>query len=93
MPWASFALSDAMAIVQHHDAVAGTELQHVANDYAKRLAIGHAVCRDLMSSAVASIVADTGSGRASPRFSTCALLNEVFHSLYSKGTNTKPPQH
>ncbi|CAN1243886.1 Probable alpha-mannosidase At5g13980 [Linum perenne] len=35
-------LADAMAIAQHHDAVTGTEKQHVANDYAKRLAIGYA---------------------------------------------------
>ncbi|KAI5411177.1 hypothetical protein KIW84_056354 [Lathyrus oleraceus] len=32
-------LADALAIAQHHDAVTGTEKQHVANDYAKRLAI------------------------------------------------------
>lgn len=34
-------LGDALAIAQHHDAVTGTEKQHVANDYAKRLAIGY----------------------------------------------------
>ncbi|CAI0456274.1 unnamed protein product [Linum tenue] len=34
-------LADALAIAQHHDAVAGTEKQHVANDYATRLAIGY----------------------------------------------------
>jgi alpha-mannosidase len=27
-----------MAILQHHDAVSGTEKQHVADDYSKRLA-------------------------------------------------------
>jgi alpha-mannosidase len=35
-------LADALAIAQHHDAVSGTSKQHVANDYAKRLAIGYA---------------------------------------------------
>lgn len=35
-------LADALAIAQHHDAVSGTEKQHVANDYAKRLYIGYA---------------------------------------------------
>lgn len=33
-------LEMAMGVAQHHDAVTGTEKQHVANDYAKRLAVG-----------------------------------------------------
>jgi hypothetical protein len=33
-------LRRAMAVVQHHDAVAGTSMQHVANDYSKRIARG-----------------------------------------------------
>lgn len=37
-----------MAIVQHHDGVSGTERQHVANDYAKRLSIGAAEVRALL---------------------------------------------
>ncbi|KAH9627165.1 hypothetical protein KSS87_018405 [Heliosperma pusillum] len=38
------ALGDALAIAQHHDAVTGTEKQHVANDYAKRLSVGYKEC-------------------------------------------------
>ncbi len=34
---------DAMGIVQHHDAVSGTERQDVANDYAQRLSDGISV--------------------------------------------------
>lgn len=34
-----------MAVAQHHDAVSGTEKQHVANDYAKRLAHGWDHCQ------------------------------------------------
>ena len=30
-------LRDAMATMQHHDAVTGTEKQHVAEDYAQRM--------------------------------------------------------
>ena len=33
-------LERAMGVGQHHDAVSGTEKQHVANDYTKRLSIG-----------------------------------------------------
>lgn len=35
------ALADALALAQHHDAVSGTERQHVAADYALRLSIGY----------------------------------------------------
>ena len=33
-------LERAMGVAQHHDAVSGTEKQHVAYDYAKRVAAG-----------------------------------------------------
>ncbi len=33
-------IDDALGIVQHHDAVSGTERQDVANDYALRLSDG-----------------------------------------------------
>lgn len=36
------ALADALAIAQHHDAVSGTERQHVAADYALRISMGYA---------------------------------------------------
>ena len=38
-------LREAMGVAQHHDAVSGTEKQHVAYDYAKRLAIGAQECK------------------------------------------------
>jgi lysosomal alpha-mannosidase len=31
---------EAMGIAQHHDAISGTEKQHVADDYAQRLSEG-----------------------------------------------------
>uniref|UniRef100_A0A8C6KLS3 Alpha-mannosidase n=1 Tax=Nothobranchius furzeri TaxID=105023 RepID=A0A8C6KLS3_NOTFU len=48
-------LSKAMAVAQHHDAVSGTEKQHVANDYAKRLAEGWQHCQVLVSNSLASL--------------------------------------
>ena len=36
----SDALEEAVALLQHHDSITGTEKQHVANDYHKRLAKG-----------------------------------------------------
>uniref|UniRef100_G3U4S0 Lysosomal alpha-mannosidase n=1 Tax=Loxodonta africana TaxID=9785 RepID=G3U4S0_LOXAF len=52
-------LREAMAVLQHHDAVSGTSRQHVADDYARQLAAGWGPCEvcgagpgDVASSAV-----------------------------------------
>ncbi|OQR94399.1 lysosomal alpha-mannosidase [Thraustotheca clavata] len=39
-------LTASVSVVQHHDAISGTEKQHVANDYAQRLQEGIAVAQD-----------------------------------------------
>ncbi|KAM8772245.1 lysosomal alpha-mannosidase [Acanthopagrus schlegelii] len=46
-------MKEAMAVAQHHDAVSGTEKQHVANDYARRLANGWQHCQVLVSNSLA----------------------------------------
>jgi hypothetical protein len=64
-------LADALGIAQHHDAVAGTAKQHVAFDYAKRLAKGVA--------AVVSTVSNHGSASfnlTAGALSNCARANE-----------------
>ncbi|XP_066563843.1 lysosomal alpha-mannosidase isoform X2 [Amia ocellicauda] len=62
-------LRRAMGVAQHHDAVAGTEKQHVANDYAQRLASGWAHCEPLVSNVLSVL-----SGSVSPH-SYCGSLN------------------
>ncbi|GMP34297.1 hypothetical protein CsSME_00007221 [Camellia sinensis var. sinensis] len=46
-------LANALATVQHHDAVTGTEQQHVADDYAKRLSIGYKEAEELVAASLA----------------------------------------
>ena len=43
-------LREAVAVAQHHDAVSGTEKQHVANDYARRLNQGVTECHKIIAS-------------------------------------------
>ncbi|KAL8049130.1 hypothetical protein ABFX02_06G001300 [Erythranthe guttata] len=72
------ALADALSIAQHHDAVSGTQRQHVAADYAMRLSIGYKEAEKVVSSSLAAL---TGSKLNSmhtdpvPQFQQCPLLN------------------
>ncbi|RXN26527.1 lysosomal alpha-mannosidase [Labeo rohita] len=59
----------AMGVAQHHDAVSGTEKQHVAYDYARRLATGWAHCEILVRNSLAVL-----SGSEAPRV-FCENLN------------------
>ncbi|XP_052729058.1 probable alpha-mannosidase At5g13980 isoform X2 [Vigna angularis] len=71
-------LADALAIAQHHDAVTGTEKQHVANDYSKRLAIGYKEAEELVSSSLACLVESPLLSRCQnpvTKFQQCPLLN------------------
>ncbi|XP_071068858.1 lysosomal alpha-mannosidase-like isoform X2 [Dasypus novemcinctus] len=62
-------LGEAMAVLQHHDAVSGTSKQHVADDYARQLAAGWGPCEVLLRNALAKL---SGSKRD---FAFCGELN------------------
>ncbi|BFG27202.1 hypothetical protein CerSpe_134770 [Prunus speciosa] len=72
------ALADALAIAQHHDAVSGTERQHVAADYAMRLSIGYLQAEKLVASSLAYLSeseSSSGQGHTVTHFQQCPLLN------------------
>lgn len=85
----SFLMREAMGVAQHHDAVSGTEQQHVAYDYAKRLAIGSAVCHEVISSHVSNIL-DLPKQLNHPDAGTffCTERNISICSLNSNGPFT-----
>ncbi|KAI4350435.1 hypothetical protein L6164_004891 [Bauhinia variegata] len=72
------ALADALAIAQHHDAVSGTERQHVAADYALRLSIGYTEAEKVVASALAFLVnqrLSSHGGNPVTDIQQCPLLN------------------
>ncbi|KAG9445828.1 hypothetical protein H6P81_011956 [Aristolochia fimbriata] len=74
-------LAEAMAIAQHHDAVSGTEKQHVANDYAKRLSIGYSKAAAVVESSLACLTElnmSSGCRKPSTKFEQCPLLNVSY---------------
>ncbi|KAF3791081.1 Alpha-mannosidase [Nymphaea thermarum] len=74
----SDSLADALAINQHHDAISGTEKQHVANDYAKRLAIGYSEAEEVVNVAFACITegkSNTSCKNVEMKFEQCPHLN------------------
>lgn len=67
-------LKEAVAAMQHHDAISGTQQQHVAEDYALGLAKGSAACLEVVSEAVGRILVK--HDRAN--IIMCPLLNESY---------------
>lgn len=70
-------LTRAMGIAQHHDAVSGTERQHVANDYAKRLAKGTNMCIDIIKNSYTNMIQKKVKSSTLPKleFYICPLMN------------------
>jgi lysosomal alpha-mannosidase len=69
----SITLQNAMGVAQHHDAVSGTEKQHVADDYAKRLYIGGEECQVVMATYLSKLATKPGSSKMDLKF--CESLN------------------
>nr|CAD7458126.1 unnamed protein product [Timema tahoe] len=68
------ALREAMGIVQHHDAITGTEKLAVAKDYAKSLSSAVQACGDLSQQAINKLlIADQNAPTV--EFKSCPLLN------------------
>ncbi|CAG9761634.1 unnamed protein product [Ceutorhynchus assimilis] len=63
------ALREAMGMMQHHDAITGTEKQHVANDYARQLQRGMNECEIITNAAISKLL------EVNIELKTCPLLN------------------
>ncbi|KAF7271106.1 hypothetical protein GWI33_015990 [Rhynchophorus ferrugineus] len=77
-------MREAMGVMQHHDAVTGTEKQHVASDYARRLQRGIANCEIITETALNKLSnksADSDANLLS--FNTCPLSN-ISQCAYSE---------
>ncbi|OON21533.1 alpha mannosidase, middle domain protein [Opisthorchis viverrini] len=68
-------LRQALGVMQHHDAVTGTEKQHVANDYALTLSVASKSCQTVIADAMFDLIPNLRSmtGGENPVF--CDLLN------------------
>ncbi|XP_071709988.1 alpha-mannosidase At3g26720 isoform X2 [Rutidosis leptorrhynchoides] len=72
------ALANALAIAQHHDAVSGTQREHVAADYALRISKGYAEASELVASSLESLTSSRSSSNQEQTvgvFQQCPLLN------------------
>ncbi|CAF1383060.1 unnamed protein product [Adineta steineri] len=71
----TFVLSEAMGLAQHHDAVSGTEKQHVANDYAQRLSEGIDRSMEVINDAYAKLLPKEGQTTSIPHQFLCSYSN------------------
>lgn len=67
-------MKESMGIMQHHDAITGTEKQHVANDYARRLSVAFRACSVNIKTAL-NTLSQRKPEADRLEFKSCALLN------------------
>ncbi|CAB3374915.1 Hypothetical predicted protein [Cloeon dipterum] len=67
-------LREAMGVMQHHDAITGTEKQHVADDYAKMLHKGMLDCAATAAKAINKLSAKITEA-PTVNYESCLLLN------------------
>ncbi|CAF1357329.1 unnamed protein product [Adineta ricciae] len=70
-----FVLSEALGLAQHHDAVSGTEKQHVANDYAQRLADGIDRVMNVINNAYERLLPKNNRTASTSQQFLCSYLN------------------
>ncbi|XP_063925701.1 lysosomal alpha-mannosidase-like isoform X2 [Zophobas morio] len=68
-------LRQAMGVLQHHDAITGTEKQFVANDYAKLLDSAIKKAEEPLSEIITTLLGKNGSPNLNLNFSSCLLTN------------------
>ena len=91
-------LWEALSIAQHHDAVTGTELDWVSDDYAQRIAFGAVDAYATLDAAITQLAANnTAQPQQQPiHYSSCPLLNltscPVISSAASYNTILWNPQ-
>ena len=61
-------------VAHSHPQHSGTERQHVANDYAKRLHIGSTQCHTLIQDVIGGLISSKSSD-APPKMAYCEYLN------------------
>lgn len=67
-------MKESMGIMQHHDAVTGTEKQKVADDYARRLSVAFRACGTNTKAALNNL-AKRNQKAEELEFKSCPLLN------------------
>uniref|UniRef100_A0A1B6DE70 Alpha-mannosidase n=1 Tax=Clastoptera arizonana TaxID=38151 RepID=A0A1B6DE70_9HEMI len=71
-------MREAMGVLQHHDAITGTERQHVASDYARQLDIGFSNCASVSETVLRKLISKSELKENFPSeitLQSCMLLN------------------